>query len=381
MSWSVCLAWAAHAAAAPEDAATAVTAGMAAYEKGDYDAAIAALQKPAGAGDRDALFILGESVFLHTARPGNFAQAYKLYQLGAAAKDPRAEFRLAELRAIGIGEAPDIDASLAWLRRASDAEFPPAQLMRTQLFKARTQARESAALIDGAALDGVTDPTFAGIDGAQFGLGPQAQCTQAKEAALLSQVGNQLYGRFVDELILSYYSKLPDQVVARPLLAPFYAHVIASDPSLFRSCSVATGLPPDAVTTGARIPAFDLTELKTGRDGTERRGWLLPNQIDVAGARLGVQGGPAYFNTNAGSVWGCPREASEQIVHATARPATLPSCVALQAGTVATTGRSLKVSEAQPHGFGGARLLPEVVIFGQFGKVFYLHRAQPSKAD
>ena len=356
-------------------------AGMAAYDKGDYDAAMVALQKPAGAGDRDALFYLGESVLFNTARVGHLVQAYNVYKLAEAAGDPRARFRLAEMQVTGIPHPQDVNAALASLRRASDSEFTPAHLARTQIFKARTLAREWSSKIDVPPEAVLHQPERAGIDGHQFGIGAQVSCTRARDAALLSRVGNQLYDRFADDLALTYYSKQPDQVVARPLLAPFYAHVIESDKSLFQSCSISLGVPRDAVTTGDRIPSFDLTELAASPEEGAARFWLLPNKVDTVGYRLGVDVGPDYFTAGAGTLYGCPREASDQIVNARAQADVLKQCVALQYGSVAATGRSLKVSKTEPDGSVSAQLLPEVVVFGQFGKMFYLNRVQAAKPE
>lgn len=363
----------------PVGAVSAVSdgqAGMAAYEKGDYDAAIASLQKPAGAGDRDALFYLGESVLFNTARVGNLGQAYQVYKLAEAAGDPRARFRLAEMQAMGIPHPQDLNAALASLRRASDSEFAPAQLARTQIFKARTLAREGGGIVHVLPEDVLHQPERTGIEGPQFGLGAQVSCAHAQEAALLSKVGRQLYERFADDMVLSYYRQLPDQVVARPLLAPFYAHVIESDKSLFKSCSISQGLPPAAVTTGDSIPSFELTELQASPEEGAARFWLLPNPTDTAGSRLGVRVGPSYFNSEAGMLYGCSREASAQIVNAGTPPEVLKQCVVLQYGSVAATGRSLKVSKTESDGSVSAQLLPEVVVFGQFGKVFYVNRIQ-----
>lgn len=369
-----------HAHAVGEEPVSDVQAGMAAYEKGDYDAAIASLQRPAGAGDRDALFYLGEAVYFHPGRAGQLLQAYQVYQLAADAGDARARFRMAEMQVLGIPHPQDVNAALASLRRASESEFAPAKLARSQIFQARTLAREWSSQIQVPTPDVQHQPERAGVEGHQFGLGAQVRCTDVQQAALLSKVGNQLYDRFADDVVLSYYNKLPDQVVARPLLAPFYAHVIESDRALFKSCSITLGLPRDAVTTGDSVPSFELTELTAPREGGEFRFWLLPNKIDVAGYRLGVQAGPPYFTAGPGTLYGCPREASDQIVNARAKPEVLKQCVALEYGSVVATGRSLKVSKSEPDGMVNTLLLPEVVVLGQFGKVFYLNRVQAPQA-
>lgn len=362
------------ARAASGEPADALKAGMVAYEQGDYAAAIAQLQTPAAEGNRDALFYLGEAVAFHTARAGNLTQAYNVHKLGVDAGDRRAQFRLAEMLVTGVPAKKDVDGAFALLRKAASAEFVPATVALQQVYKARALAREWAMKITASDLGVQSTTDWGGVEGHLFGGGSQVLCANAHEAAVLSKVGNFLYDRFDDELLLSYYNTLPDGVLARPWVAAFYAHVINADKSLFPSCSISLGLPRDAVTSGRRIPAYELVEFKGAEESPSSSFWLLPNRLDTSGYRLGVQVGPSYFQSDVGELYGCPREASTQIILSGAAPDVLKQCVPLQVGMVAATGRSLKVSKPDEAGFVHSHLLPEVVVFGQFGAAYYLNR-------
>jgi hypothetical protein len=90
--------------------------------------------------------------------------------------------------------------------------------------------------------------------------------------------------------------------------------------------------------------------------------------------------GAAYFLPTDTKLVGCSKEASTQIVLNGVTPDMVKTCVTFQLGMVAATGRSLKVSQTDEKGYVYIQLLPEVVVIGQFGKVFYLNRVEVAGA-
>lgn len=354
----------------------AIQAGIAAFEKGDYDQAIAKLQKPAATFNGDALYYLGEAVTFHSGRTGYLKQAFNVHKLGVEAGDKRAQFRMAEMLATGVPNKQDIDGALALLRQSAEAGYVPARETLPFILQARAQAREWADKIKPANLMVTPAPEAVGMPGHLFGGDAQATCSDVREAAVLSATGRDLYDRFSGEMLQYHYNTVADAIVSRPSLVAFYAHVIAADKALFKSCAISQGVPAGAETTIKRVTPFGLVQFGGTKDQKMDPFWLVPNKLDTSGNRLGSAVGAGYFQPTDTKLVGCTKEASTQIVLNGATPEVVKTCVTFQLGMVAATGRSLKVSQTDEKGYVYIQLLPEVVVIGQFGKLFYLNRVE-----
>lgn len=342
--------------------------GLAAYWQGDYDQAISKLEKPAGEGSKDALFYLGEAVYFNSGRPGHWAQAYNVYKLGAQGGDKRAQFRLAEMMVMGIPTKRDVNGAFAMLRKSAEAGYVPAAEELKQALRARAMVRDTMDRFDTSTLVPTQVPEAENVEAVQFGVGPQAVCTDPKEAALLAKVGNTLYDAMQEQLLTYHYNTINDDLVVRPSLVALYAHVIESEKTAFKSCSITLGLPADATTTAMRIMDYDLVEFKTpkAKDGNF---WLAPNRTDSIGFRLGASMGPKFYGNGT---YGCDKDGAAQVVLKGAKPDAIKSCEPMKFGMVAATGRELKISHTDDRGMVQTQLLPEMAVFGQFKKLYYL---------
>lgn len=381
--WSVCglglalsvSAWAqtaAKPAAEPKEPEDLYQVGFAAYQKGNFDLAVKKLEGPAVEGNRDALYYLAESVYFHTGRNGHLTQAFNLHKLAAKANDPRSLFRLSQMMAVGVPNAPDINQALQMLRQAAEAGYKPAQLADAAFYKARPLVRDEAPLLKQFEAVMEMDPAAAGTPGHAFGVAPQATCGDVMQAALLSKVANQLYVGYLRELLMDYYGSEPDGVVVRPYLATFYAHVMDADRTLFSTCQISAGVGRDVSTTGRRVNQYGLTELAATADGQASTRWLLPFEPDASAYRLGSEVGPIVFAQQSKAWKACPRGVLLQAVQTANQPDLNKQCLPFEYGMAAATGRSLKVSLPEMKGFTPSRFYPELVVIGQFGKVFYL---------
>lgn len=357
-----------------------IQAGIAAFEKGDYDQAIAKLQKPAATFNGDALYYLGEAVTFHGGRSGYLKQAFNVHKLGVEADDKRSQFRMAEMLATGVPDRQDIDDALMLLRKSAEAGYVPAREALPYILQARAQAREWSDKIKPSDLMVMPAPEAVGMPGHLFGGDAQAICADVREAAVLSATGRDLYDRYSGDLLQYHYNTVDDAIVSRPSLVAFYAHVIAADRSLFKTCSISQGVPTGAETTIKRINAFGLVQFGGTKDRKMDPFWLVPNKLDTNGNRLGSAVGAGYFLPTDTKLVGCSKEASTQIVLNGVTPDLVKTCVTFQLGMVAATGRSLKVSQTDEKGYVYIQLLPEVVVIGQFGKVFYLNRVEVAGA-
>lgn len=354
----------------------AIQAGIAAFEKGDYDQAIAKLQKPAATFNGDALYYLGEAVTFHAGRAGYLKQAFNVHKLGVEAGDKRAQFRMAEMLATGVPERQDIDDALTLLRQSAEAGYVPAREALPHILQARAQAREWSDKIKPADLMVTPAPEAVGMPGHLFGGDAQATCADVREAALLSATGRDLYDRYSGDLLQYHYNTVDASIVSRPSLVAFYAHVMAADRAQFKTCAITQGVPAGAETTIKRVNTFGLVQFGGTKDHKMAPFWLVPNKLDTNGNRLGSATGAGYFLPTDTKLVGCSKEASTKIVLNGATPDVVKSCVSFQLGMVAATGRSLKVSQTDEKGYVYIQLLPEVVVIGQFGKLFYLNRVE-----
>ena len=100
--------------------------------------------------------------------------------------------------------------------------------------------------------------------------------------------------------------------------------------------------------------------------------WLLPFEPDASAYRLGSEVGPTVFAQQSQAWKACPRGVLLQAVQTANQPDMNKQCLPLEYGMAAATGRSLKVSLPEMKGFTPSRFYPELVVIGQFGKVFYL---------
>lgn len=93
--------------------------GLAAYDGGDYGAAIAAWRPLAEAGDAEAQIALAELYEIGLGVAADLQAAFALYRRAAQAGDPVAQLNLGEFFARGRGTAVDPLAAYVWLSRAA----------------------------------------------------------------------------------------------------------------------------------------------------------------------------------------------------------------------------------------------------------------------
>ncbi len=89
--------------------------GLAAYEEGDYAAALRAWRPLANEGDLDAQFYLGEMHLQGKGVPRDFKQAADWLGKAAEAGHPRAQGTLGGLYAVGLGVPQDFGMAYFWM--------------------------------------------------------------------------------------------------------------------------------------------------------------------------------------------------------------------------------------------------------------------------
>jgi uncharacterized protein len=102
-------------------------AGYAAYEKGNYGAALKLLQPVAEQGDIRAQSTLGLLYYRGRGVREDHAEALKWFRLAADRGSAVAEFTLGVMYAEGQGVPQDNDEAAKWYRRAADQGYPQAQ--------------------------------------------------------------------------------------------------------------------------------------------------------------------------------------------------------------------------------------------------------------
>lgn len=99
----------------------------AAYEKGDFTAALRAFRALAGDGDADAQYNLGLMYANGQGVAADFAEAARWYRMAAEQGHPEAQTNLGFLYRAGKGVAKDDGEALKWYRAAAEARVPLAQ--------------------------------------------------------------------------------------------------------------------------------------------------------------------------------------------------------------------------------------------------------------
>ena len=118
-----CLALAAMLLSAP--VAADVRDGVAAWERGDYAAAVAEWQGPAAAGDPDAMFNMGQAYRLGRGVPEDMGRAEELYQAAARAGHVQA----ADTYGLMLFQDGRREAALPYVQAASTRGDPRAQYL------------------------------------------------------------------------------------------------------------------------------------------------------------------------------------------------------------------------------------------------------------
>ena len=105
---------------APALAQTTFDQGVAAYDRGDFAAALATFRSLAEQGDPVAQYNLGIMYDRGTGVPENDAEALKWYRLAADQNYSSAELNLGLLHYEGRGVPRNLDEAVKWYRRAAD---------------------------------------------------------------------------------------------------------------------------------------------------------------------------------------------------------------------------------------------------------------------
>ncbi|HTR84512.1 MAG TPA: tetratricopeptide repeat protein [Reyranella sp.] len=109
--------------------AGALEDGRAAYDRGDYAAALAAWKPLAEHGDVDAEFWMGALYDLGRGVPRDLAAAVVWYRRAAEHGSAMAQYNLAHMYEQGEGVSPEyaMAAAVAWYRRAANQGYTYAQ--------------------------------------------------------------------------------------------------------------------------------------------------------------------------------------------------------------------------------------------------------------
>lgn len=128
--WTTALAGALLAAPALAVGQADVKAGVEAWQRGDYRAAVAQWRGPAVAGDADAQFNMGQAYKLGRGVPADLAQAEEWYRKAALQGHPQAE----ENYGLALFENGKRLQAVEWLEKASARGEPRAQYVLGTMF-------------------------------------------------------------------------------------------------------------------------------------------------------------------------------------------------------------------------------------------------------
>lgn len=123
------------ALAAGSASAQSFEAGLAAYDRGDYEAAIKEWQPLADQGDASAQFNLGLVFGEGQGVPTDYAEAARLYRLAAAQGHAKAQFNLGLMFNEGQGVQQDFSEAARWYRSAAAKGHASAQNNLGRLYK------------------------------------------------------------------------------------------------------------------------------------------------------------------------------------------------------------------------------------------------------
>jgi TPR repeat protein len=113
-------------------------AGMAAYERGDYEAALREWRPLAERGGVEAQFNLGLLYYHGKGVPADAAEAHAWYLKAAQGGYPRAQYRVAEMYEHGDGIREDLIQAHFWFRVAGERRFADAKKRRRRVAKRMT---------------------------------------------------------------------------------------------------------------------------------------------------------------------------------------------------------------------------------------------------
>ena len=99
----------------------------AAYERGDYQVALAEFQKSAESGEVDSQFNLGMMYYHGQGAARDYTQAEKWFREAARHDHPQAQFSLGLMYAMGQGVTRNDKEALAWYERAANQGLAEAQ--------------------------------------------------------------------------------------------------------------------------------------------------------------------------------------------------------------------------------------------------------------
>lgn len=177
----------AHAAYAADD----FEALRAAIARGDYSAAVPALQAAAGQNDPRALNLLGTLYQQGSAFPHDPAKAFELYARAAELGDAEAQFNLGNLYLLGQGVQQDDAWAMTYFRKAAAQGHAQAAASLDKLYRAAGLpvggASSSAAPVVADGADAVppgNDPAAAAADTAASSVDELAAIEMARAAGI-----------------------------------------------------------------------------------------------------------------------------------------------------------------------------------------------------
>ncbi len=174
-------------------------AGLEAYRRGDYAAALEAWLPIAERGDANAQYNVGLLYARGEAMPQDFPQAAGWYRKAAEQGVAAAQYNLAVIHANGQGVPQDMTEAIAWFRKAAEQGVPEAQDSLGYIYGSGQGVRKDFA----EALKWYRLAAEKGVAGAQYNLGVMYDLGQGVE-------------RDFDEA-LSWYRKAADQGYAAAL--------------------------------------------------------------------------------------------------------------------------------------------------------------------
>jgi hypothetical protein len=108
-------------------AAADTAAGLAAYEKGDYEAARTLLKPEADKGDAEAQVKYGLIFAKGLGVPADEREAFKWFQKSAAQGNAQAMYNMGVAYDLGVAGAKDIPKAVEWYRKAAEKDYLRAQ--------------------------------------------------------------------------------------------------------------------------------------------------------------------------------------------------------------------------------------------------------------
>lgn len=110
--------------------------GVAAYKRGDFDAALRAWRPLAERGVVDAEFNLGSMYYVGLNVPRDYAEALRWYRRAAdRGNDAKAQINIGYMYAEGDGASQDRNEALRWYRRAADQGVAQGQFKVGQAYE------------------------------------------------------------------------------------------------------------------------------------------------------------------------------------------------------------------------------------------------------